>query len=328
MRDIKISFIRMIAMFSIILCYFFQYYHLELAWWFNVGVQVFFVLSGWLYGGKKVDNFWKWFLKNTKKIIIPVYLYLIIFGFIFMKQINIVTMLKAFLLVSFPRGLGHLWFISYILFSYLLTYYLQTFYEFACSQKNTRYKNIFYKILLFIVIIQIIGIAYFKYFKIVWISCYIAGYFLRKLFIESRCIFKKVVFLLITLGLFLNMIQLYLQYISKMFVFNNNLKFVEMCMNYNHALLGISIFFIFYNYIARCLTDNKYLKRILNWSDKYSFYIYIVHQFYILGSVKFLELTRISIINVMFVLLLILMSGKCLFICCDKVRKIFSSQIY
>lgn len=40
-RDIKISFIRMIAMFSIILCHFFQYYHLELAWWFNVGVQVF-----------------------------------------------------------------------------------------------------------------------------------------------------------------------------------------------------------------------------------------------------------------------------------------------
>ena len=33
-----------------------QYLNIELAWWFNVGVQLFFVISGFLYGGKTITD--------------------------------------------------------------------------------------------------------------------------------------------------------------------------------------------------------------------------------------------------------------------------------
>lgn len=55
-RDPAISIIRVLAFLSIITCHIMQYYHCELAWWFNVGVQIFLCLSGYLYGRKSIDN--------------------------------------------------------------------------------------------------------------------------------------------------------------------------------------------------------------------------------------------------------------------------------
>lgn len=39
--DYSISMIRAMSMVAIITCHFMQYLDIELAWWFNVGVQVF-----------------------------------------------------------------------------------------------------------------------------------------------------------------------------------------------------------------------------------------------------------------------------------------------
>ena len=52
--DNAISYIRVIAMFMIILCHFLQYYDNVLAQWFNVGVQIFLVLSGFYMETKKL----------------------------------------------------------------------------------------------------------------------------------------------------------------------------------------------------------------------------------------------------------------------------------
>lgn len=55
-RQASISMVRFIAMILIVVCHMFQYYDHELCHWFNVGVQVFFVISGFLYGTKEIDN--------------------------------------------------------------------------------------------------------------------------------------------------------------------------------------------------------------------------------------------------------------------------------
>ncbi len=54
-----ISLVRIMAMFSIVLCHVFQAYNNSLAWRFNVGVQVFLVLSGYLYGHKEISGWCK-----------------------------------------------------------------------------------------------------------------------------------------------------------------------------------------------------------------------------------------------------------------------------
>lgn len=70
-----IRIIRTLAMLSIVTCHFLQAYANNLCWTFNIGVQIFFVLSGYLYGHKDVDNWPRWFINRFIKIFIPVYIY-------------------------------------------------------------------------------------------------------------------------------------------------------------------------------------------------------------------------------------------------------------
>lgn len=46
--DYSVSLIRLIATIFIITCHIMQYLSIELAWWFNVGVQIFLCMS-WLF---------------------------------------------------------------------------------------------------------------------------------------------------------------------------------------------------------------------------------------------------------------------------------------
>lgn len=61
-------------MLMIILCHIFQFYNCILAWWFNVGVQIFLCVSGFLYGGKNIDNVTQFYTNRIKKILVPYYL--------------------------------------------------------------------------------------------------------------------------------------------------------------------------------------------------------------------------------------------------------------
>lgn len=45
-RDYAISIIRVISTSFIVICHIMKYYDCELAWWFNVGVQIFLCMSG------------------------------------------------------------------------------------------------------------------------------------------------------------------------------------------------------------------------------------------------------------------------------------------
>lgn len=120
-RDHSISFARMIAMLLIIACHFLQYYDNELAWWLNVGVQMFLFISGYLYADKKTD-----LRSQFLKILIPYYIFVLaacVVWTLFSAEANLMDVLSIITLRSYGNfiGLHHLWFISYILFAYLLT---------------------------------------------------------------------------------------------------------------------------------------------------------------------------------------------------------------
>lgn len=66
-KNNAISFIRMIAMEMIIICHIMQYYDFVLAWWFNVGVQIFLCISGFLYGQKAIENIARFYNQRIKK---------------------------------------------------------------------------------------------------------------------------------------------------------------------------------------------------------------------------------------------------------------------
>ena len=70
-KNISVSLARFVAMVFIVVCHFCQYYGMEAAWWFNVGVQMFFCISGFLYGNKNIPSFFGFVAKNFKKILVP-----------------------------------------------------------------------------------------------------------------------------------------------------------------------------------------------------------------------------------------------------------------
>ena len=67
--------IRVFAMLSIVVCHLFQSYNLGLAGLFNIGVQVFFVLSGYLYGTKMILDWKNWAKKRIHKIYLPYFVF-------------------------------------------------------------------------------------------------------------------------------------------------------------------------------------------------------------------------------------------------------------
>lgn len=49
-----------------------------MAWWLNVGVQIFLFMSGFLISSKDINNFYKFIKERLKKILIPIYLSILV----------------------------------------------------------------------------------------------------------------------------------------------------------------------------------------------------------------------------------------------------------
>ena len=137
-----IVIIRATAMFSIILCHLFQAYNNYLASVFNIGVQVFLVMSGYLYGKKDITSWQDWYKKRFIKLYIPYFIVAFSVSLLILilnaetikwyKYIALLINIQGLRLVfhdyipplSFS-ALSHLWFMTAIMFAYFSTPLLQ-----------------------------------------------------------------------------------------------------------------------------------------------------------------------------------------------------------
>lgn len=51
-----ITWLRALSMISIVICHLAQFYQNNMSQVFNVGVQIFIIISGFLYGCKTIEN--------------------------------------------------------------------------------------------------------------------------------------------------------------------------------------------------------------------------------------------------------------------------------
>lgn len=75
--SIGVSYLRVFVMLSIVTCHFMQAFDNKWAWVFNIGVQVFLLLSGYLYGHKTVSNWKQWLYKRAERIYVPFIIFII-----------------------------------------------------------------------------------------------------------------------------------------------------------------------------------------------------------------------------------------------------------
>ena len=73
-----ISLLRVIAMGAIVVCHLLQGYDNPYCYLFNIGVQVFLAISGYLYGCKTIHSWKSWFMTRFKKLYVPYLLFFLV----------------------------------------------------------------------------------------------------------------------------------------------------------------------------------------------------------------------------------------------------------
>lgn len=141
---ISIVYLRIFAMLSIVICHIFQSIGIyELSSVFNVGVQVFFLMSGYLYGHKYIYNWKNWWAKRFAKVYFPHLVFIVIAitlivifkdGILRWYDIPIYILnIQGFIHCTSAlsslgiEGLNHLWFMTAIMIAYFTTPILQRF---------------------------------------------------------------------------------------------------------------------------------------------------------------------------------------------------------
>lgn len=113
---------------------------------FNVGVNIFIIISGFLFGYLGVKRpYRKWLLKRMKRIYCPYWVFLAVITMIHMVQrckITLSSFIRSVLGIhGFTyvfSGFQHTWFISAILLCYLMTPLIDMFVSWLLSPRNER----------------------------------------------------------------------------------------------------------------------------------------------------------------------------------------------
>ena len=300
MKDRSISFVRLVSFSLITSCHFLQYFDNWLAWWLNVGVQVFLFMSGYLYGKREITSDILFYKKQLRKILIPYYVVVVVFIIIellvcpeVIKESSIIPVLLC--AETFPGG-EHLWFIPTILMCYLLTPFLQRYLIY--TQKHFT---------LACIGIVFMSWAFFKYFCTFfckeWMICYIIGYcvgFSEEKNMQTHA--RKMIIIISVLTL-QNLVQLWYEQVMHTTILGN--YYVDW-YRWNHVWLGSALFFLFRKiYSLLRLEKLAWFQSILDISDKYSYEGYLVHSFFILGPLSLIGRIHSFSLNIAMIFLMI-----------------------
>ncbi len=290
-KDYSISIIRLISLISIVVCHIFQYYNISLAWNFNIGVQLFLIISGFLYGLKfknaNAGTVWK----NFKKIFFDYYIFIIlaiILNLVFnISGIDFKRIILMFFFAGNIKGVEHLWYVPLILFCYLEIPFLSFFK--SKIQKN-KLKNL-YKII-FLIIVVIINSLIFSYFNAAWVLCFNYAYLFAEEIKDIKKYFVRYNIIGIVLVALIHGLRCFTNIFDNMSRINQYININDFIKTLTAIVLFITLYFLF-SFI-------KYKDKIkfLDFADKYSYDVYLTHQIFILGPLSLLSITRFNAINI------------------------------
>ena len=317
-KDYAISFARGMAMLAVVVCHFLQFYGSVLAFFLNFNVHMFLFVSGYLYSMKRIDNVFSFYRKCARKLLIDYYIYICIFIGISMLtgrvQMDCQTVFHLLIMKQFTPEVGQFWFLPYILFCYALTPILH-----AVLDEFDRHNGIRYllSIALLIMFVEITLRNFFDYFTPVWMESYILG------MVVCRCKHRKLrLWNCLKAALCGATVIAYSILLWGManIGFPPPAVFIEL-FYYAQSLLGISAVLFLCWAFRRCRTIPAVCKHILDWSDKYAFDVYIVHNLYIQGSYSLLAVMDNPVLGILLICLLIPVSAMLLRKAADLFRK-------
>lgn len=335
-KNYTISSLRFLALMLVIGCHLFEWIgiHSEkyssflilIGNYSSVGVQIFLLISGFLYG-KKLDDEWgggvksasrvRFVLKNYWKILKDYYAHYILFTIplciILQPEVLSVRSLWGMLTCWCTfGGEVQLWFIPYILFCYLITPFLYDIRSWIMEKSDGWF---YFFILIFV--IEILFLEYKSYFIPAWICCYIIGFFIPKL-MEKKVFFLNwhYFFCLILLCICMNSIKIYLKYIINVNWQGFKANVLIEYYNWAQVVLAVVIFSATYYIAQRYFFLHVARVKWLDLADKYSYDIYISHMIFVKGMLSTVFLTDSIMLNLVITIIAILISSIVLYYVC------------
>lgn len=291
-ESIVISFIRVLAMFLIVACHFAQAYGYNIAFLLNVGVQLFFLTSGFLYGKIEISNTWEFYKKRITKVYVPyiffVSVMLLLQGLLGTWQFNLRDVaiyalnLQGFLSASVD-GLNHLWFLSVLMICYLITPLLQRL-----------FKSYPWWLLAVVVVASIVEFVFVKkmYSTWAWILLYTAGMTYGRYAQPKVSLSIMIAALVVLVG---------------MLPFFNLDRLIDAdWAHYNvwlHCALAACIFATMYYALPKFISDTAKFP-VLKQIDVLSYEVYLVHHPLIMGPLALLSISSYAGLNIAIILLL------------------------
>lgn len=344
-KNYSISLIRFISMLLVISCHTCEWIGFTLGEsdklgiignYCAVGVQVFLLISGYLYGSRKglfeQRNRWDFVFNSWWKILKDYYIYTIlvifpVYYFLSPGTINTTSVWGVITCSNVIGGVQHLWYIPYILLAYLITPALYDYKQYFIGKINKGLTWVILSLCILIVSVEIVCIAYSSYFIAAWINCFIVGFFLPDI-IEKLSEREKLCLVMgtVVVSIVLNYIKLTVRY-EYLPIYTNGIKNI-LCnyfINYSRVVFALAIFFLLL-FVTKKINWNNSLGRFLEMSDKYSYDVYIVHMIYVKGILSVLDITGNYILNVCLMLVLTVLSAVILHFISNYFRRLRSNE--
>ena len=314
-RNPVITLSRVLGMLFIVTCHIIKYYtfipmHESLGQFFNCGVDLFLFISGYLYGGKVVNRFGKWYFKRYLTVSLPaviISIIVIVALFIVGEGVSVNSIiaycldLEGILFLNWNLtflfreilSLGPLWFTTIIMICYLLVPALQMF--------SRKIKVSFRFIILFSVLGAVISISISSVISVFTLLVFAIGYFCGKINLLDK---MNNAFFIIYSGLFFAAIigRLILRKMADgTFIYSSY-------VSVSHFILG-TWFIVAFAFI-KSKNPSAIIKiagsSVVRTLDSYSYYVFLVHGVFCMGVFNLYEKLPLPLATVLFVLATVL----------------------
>ena len=258
---------------------------------------MFLFVSGLLYGRKDKIDVVEFYKKSFPKLLVDYYVFIIVMLMVIHWSPLMHTDRDGVIgLLTFSKtipGFGHLWFIPTILFCYLMVPVFSEIVKAIDAHRDVRF---FGETVILICVTHFLIKYFFGYFKPAWINCFVIGMIYSRTM--SRELLRKVFNILVVIScLVITPIRFRMDYLPHgelpKFLASRYSHFVQ----YGHVFLGIALV-LFIRYIYNCLFKKDREHYVLNWSDKYSYDVYLTHHIFVqsaVGCVEFISNRFIAI---------------------------------
>lgn len=294
--DIRINVIRIVSTIMILVCHVTDYYGIGCEFW-SVAVFTFLYMSGFLYGSReKLEK--HFILKNIWKVLRPVWaceIVVILVNCISEQEIKALFIIQNILFRDFYDGLGHLWFMSLIIFCYVITPMLSL--SFKNLLEGEYFESHLYRLSIGGVLAVYLFVGYYtNLMDPGFIASYVIGFAVGKYSIRSEL--KTFPYAMILLGAILTAFR-YIFGIS--YSFENGL--FRSYYFFSRIFLGIAVFYLIWIIVSKVDeivgADKFSMRRTINVIGRSSFFIFIVHNVFIYGKLSLLDKTQYMFINIL-----------------------------